>query len=166
MNQDEFLELLSRFAERPVPALSGRHVYLWQGHPPSLTKGLPGNVSRILEIHTLASSLSQAPGSIDAARRLLLQAIRAELAEVASKQRQQILVVTGCDLLSRYRVPLGPFFEIASEHVAIVLTLSPAETSFQPSTPLPEYISWSPRAPLDYLCGVLDKGAVIDTVEE
>ena len=74
--------------------------------------------------------------------------------------------MTGCDLLSRYRVPLGSFFEIASEHTAVVLILPPVETSFQPSTPLPDYVSWNPRAPLDYLCHALDKDAVIDTVEE
>jgi hypothetical protein len=166
MNQEEFLDLLARFAERPMPALSGRHVYLWHGSLDSLARALPGNVSRVLDLHALASSLAQAPQSIGAARRVLLQAIRAQIAGLLPSDRQQVLVVTGCDLLSRYRVPLGSFFEIASEHTAVVLTLLPVETSFQPSAPLPEYVSWNPRAPLDYLCSALDKRAVIDTVEE
>ena len=166
MNQVEFLDLLSRFAERPMPALSGRHVYLWQGYLDPLSRALPGNVSRGLDLHALASSLPQVPRSIDAARRVLLQAIRSQTSYLLPPDRQQVLAVTGCDLLSRYRVPLGSFFEIASEHKAVVLILPPVETHFQPSAPLPEYVSWNPRAPLDYVCHALDKGAVIDTVEE
>lgn len=166
MNQEEFLDLLSRFAERPMPALAGRHVYLWHGYLDPLTRALPGKVSRILDLHALAAALPQAPRSIDRARRMLLQAVRLQIADLLSSDRQRVLVVAGCDLLSRYRVPLGSFFEIASEHTAVVLTLPAAETRFQPSAPLPEYVSWNPHAPLDYLCKALDTGAVIDTVEE
>ena len=166
MNQDEFLDLLSRFAERPMPALTVRHVYIWHGSLGFLTKALPGHVSQGLDLHALAAALPQAPSSIDGARRLLHQAIRDQLTSLTSEDHQQVLVVTGCDLLSRYRVPLRAFFEIASEHTAIVLTLPPAETNFQPSVPLPEYVSWNPHAPLNYLCSALDKGAVIDTAEE
>jgi len=166
MNEEGFLDLLSRFAERPMPALTGRHVYLWHGHVKPLTGVLPGKVSRVLDLHALAAALPQAPQSIDRARRMLLQAVRSEITDLLSSDRQHVLIVTGCDLLSRYRVPLGSFFEVASEHTAVVLTYPPAETHFQPSAPLPEYVSWNPRAPLDYLSKALDRGAVIDTVEE
>ena len=166
MNQAEFLDMLSRFAERPMPSLTGRHVYLWHGPLDPLTKALPGHVSRSLDLHGLAAALPQAPHSIDGARRLLQQSIRDRLTDLTSEEHQQVLIVTGCDLLSRYRVPMGSFFEIASELTAVVLTLTPAETRFRPSVPLPEFVSWKPSAPLDYLCKALDKGAVIDTVEE
>ena len=166
MNQHEFLDLLSRFAERPMPSLAGRHVYLWHGSLEPLTRALPNRVRRSLDLHALAATLPQAPRSVDGARRMMLQAIRSQISDLLSSDHQQVLVVSGCDLLSRYRVPLGSFFEIASEQTAVVLTLPPAETRYQPSVPLPEYVSWNPRAPLDYLCKALDKGAVIDTVEE
>jgi hypothetical protein len=166
MNQEEFLDLLSRFVDRPIPALAGRHVYLWHGNLDPLTNALPGKVRRILDLHALAATQPKAPRSIDGARRVLLQAVRWQIADLLTSDRQHVLVVTGCDVLSRYRVPVGSFFEIASEHTAVVLTLPPAETRFQPSAPLPEYVSWNPHAPLDYLCKALDKGAVIDTVEE
>jgi hypothetical protein len=97
---------------------------------------------------------------------MLLRAVRSQITDLLPSDRQHVLIVTGCDLLSRYRVPLGSFYEIASERTAVVLTLPPVETRFRPSAPLPEYVSWNPRAPLDYLCNALDRGAVIDIVEE
>ena len=77
-----------------------------------------------------------------------------------------VLVVTGCDLLSRYRVPLGPFFEIASEQVMIVLVVSPAEIRFRPAEPIPDYVSLDADAPFDYLRSAVGEEAVINTVEE
>jgi len=98
---------------------------------------------------------------MDGARRVLLRAIRLQIADLLSSDRQQVLVVIGCDLLSRYRVALGSFFEIASEHTAVVFAVSPAETDFQPTEPLPEYVSLNPHAPLDYLRTALGEGNVI-----
>jgi hypothetical protein len=166
MNQEEFLDLLSRFAERPMPALSGRHVYLWHGDIDPLRRALPGHTIRTLDLYALAASLSQAPRSMDGARRLLLQALRSQILELPAADRQQVLIVTGCDLLSRYRVPLTSFFEIASERMAVVLTVPSAETSFRPAEPLPEYVSLNPHAPLDYLRGALGEGVIIATAEE
>jgi hypothetical protein len=166
MNQGEFLALLSRFAERPMPALAGRHVYLWHGPVDLLRRTLPGHTLQPLDLHALAAGLSQAPRSVDGARRLLLRAIRPRLAGLLPPDRQQVVVVTGCDLLSRYRVPLGPFFEIASERTAVVFVVPPEETRFQPAEPLPEYVSLNSHAPLDYLRGALGEGASIATVEE
>jgi len=166
MNQKEFQDLLCRFVERPMPALAGRHVYLWHGDVDLLRRALPGHTVRILDLYALAASLSQMPSSMDGARRVLLRAIRLQINDLLSFDRQQVLVVTGCDLLSRYRVPLGSFFEIASEHTAVVFAVSPAETHFQPSEPLPEYVSLNPHASLNYLRGALGEGAVIAIVEE
>ena len=166
MNQEEFLDLLRRFAERPMPALEGRHVYLWHGDVALLRRALPGHTVRTLDLHALAANLPQSPSSMDGARRVLLRAIRLQIVDLLSSDRQQVLVVTGCDLLSRYRVPLGSFFEIASERTAVVFAVSPDETYFQLTEPLPEYVSLNPRAPLDYLRGALGEGAVITTIEE
>lgn len=163
MTQDEFLELLSRFAERPMPALTGRHVYLWHGGVDRLTGALPCSAVRMLDLHALAATLSQTPRSVDAARRLLLQAIRAQLADVLSSDRQQVIVVAGCDLIGRYGVPLGPFFEVVSERTAVVLTIPSEETHFQPTEPLPDYVSLLPHAPFDYLRAALGEGVVINT---
>jgi hypothetical protein len=166
MNQEEFLDMLSRFAGRPMPALPGRHVYLWHGEVDPLRRALPGHTVRTLDLCALAASLSQAPSSMDGARRLLLRAIRPQVADLLSSDRQQVLVVTGCDLLSRYRMPLGSFFEIASERVAVVFAVSPADTDFLPTEPLPEYVSLNPHAPFDYLRGALGERAVIEPAEE
>jgi hypothetical protein len=166
MNQEEFLDLLRRFAERPMPALEGRHIYVWHGNVDPLNRALPDQTVQILDLHTLAASLSQSPTSMDGARRVLLRAIRSQIADLLSSDRQQILVVTGCDLLSRYRVPLVSFFEIASERTAVAFAVSPDETYFQPAEPLPEYVSLNPRAPLDYLREAVGEGAVVATIEE
>jgi hypothetical protein len=166
MNQGEFLDLLHRFAERPVPALGERHVYLWHGDVAPLRRALPDHTLRTLDLHTLAATLSRSPSSLDGARRVLLQAIRSQIADLHSSDRQQILVVTGCDLLSRYRVPLGSFFEIASERTVVIFAIPPDETYLQFTEPLPEYVSLNPRAPFDYLRGALGERAVIATSEE
>lgn len=166
MTRDEFLDLLSRFVERPLPALAGRHLYLWHGSKEHLTFVLPGNVTQTLDLHALAATLLQAPRSTDAARRLLRGALRSGLADLTPSHGQQVLMVTGCDLLSRYRVPLGPFFEIASDHVMVVLVVLPDETRFRPAEPIPAYVSLSPDAPFEYLRTLVDKGAVINTIEE
>lgn len=166
MTRDEFLDLLSRFAERPLPALTGRHLYLWHGSVEHLRAVVPGNVAQTLDLHTLAATMPHAPRSIDAARRLLRDALRSQLAELPTLDRQQVLVVTGCDLLSRYRVSLRPLFEIASEQVMVVLVVSPDETHFRPAEPIPDYVSLDPDAPFDYLKGVVGEKAVINTAEE
>ncbi|TEU16811.1 MAG: hypothetical protein E3J21_09745 [Anaerolineales bacterium] len=166
MTHDEFLDLLSRFAERPLPALMGRHLYLWHGSAEHLAAVVPGNVARALDLHALVATLPHAPRSTDAARRLLRDTLRSQLADLPTLDCQQVLVVTGNDLLSRYRVPLGSFFEIASEQVMVVLVVSPAETHFRPAEPIPDYVSLDPDAPFDYLRTAVGAEAVINTVEE
>jgi hypothetical protein len=166
MTHDEFLDLLSRFAERPLPALTGRHIYLWHGELERLTPALPGNAPHRLDLHVLAANLPRAPRSIDAARRALLQTLRSQLGELPAADRQQVLLVTGCDLLSRYRVPLGPFYEIVSEHFMIVLVLLLAETRFRPAEPIPEYVSLDADAAYKYLRSAVGAESVINTAEE
>lgn len=168
MKTAEFLDLLVRFAERPMPAHTGigRHVYLWHGEVERLIAAVPGAAMRRLDLHDLAAELPQAPRAVDAARRVLLQAIRSRLAGLAVAERQHIVVVTGCDLLSRYGAALAPFFEIASDRTAVVFAVSPAETQFQPTAPLPDYVSLDARAPFNHLHSILGERAVIDSIEE
>ena len=166
MNSDAFFTLLSHFAERPLPARVGRHVYLWLGSTESLKHTIPSHVLRVLDLHQLAAGLSGAPRSVDAARRLINRALRSQLDDLISLCRQQVLVVTGCDVLSRYQAPLIPFFEIASEHVMVVFTVRPAETHAQPIDPLPDYVSWNPGAPLEFMRSAISKEAVISHMEE
>jgi hypothetical protein len=166
MTCDEFLDLLSRFAERPLPALTGRHLYLWHGSKEYLTSALRGNVALTLDLHDLAAKLPRSPRSIDAARRLLRDTLRSQLADLLMLDRQQVLVVIGCDLLSRYRVPLGPFFEIASEQMMVVLVVSSAETHFRPAEPIPDYVLLDPDAPFEYLRTAMGEEAVINPAEE
>lgn len=166
MNQAAFLDLLIRFSERPLPAVSGRHVYLWHGDEEALIRLLPAGAVERLDLHALAANLTQAPRAVDAARRLLVGAIRSWLHEELSWDQQQILMVSGCDLLSRYGVPLGTLFEVSSESTAVVLAVHPDDTGFRPAHPLPDYISLNPRAPLEYLQGTLGEGAIISAEEQ
>lgn len=166
MNRDEYLDLLSRFSGRALPAQVGRHVYLWHGSTSSLTAAIPGSVGRCLDLHKLAAALTHTPRSIDAARTLLSRAIRLQLDDLISPHGQQVVVVTGCDLLSRYRVRLPLFFERASEQVMIVFVVPSDESRFQPSVPLPGYVALDPGAPLEYLADALDRRAMIDNTEE
>ena len=46
MNRDEFLDLITRFSGRALPAQVGRHVYLWHGSITSLSAGVAGTVCR------------------------------------------------------------------------------------------------------------------------
>ena len=164
MNQEEFLDLIRRFAARPLPAPAGRHVYLWHGETSSLMRAVPGHAARTLDLNVLAAGLPEAPMSTDGARRVLLRAIRDKVGDLVFSEQQQVLIVTGCDLLSRYRVPLGSFFEVSSERTAVVLVVPPVETRFRPAEPLPEYVSLTPHAHLDYLRAALGEGAIIATV--
>ena len=83
MNQEEFLDLLRRFAERPMPALAGRHVYLWHGDVDPLRRALPGHTLRTLDLYALAASLSKAK-MLDQFHRLLF-----EVAVTSSSERMR-----------------------------------------------------------------------------
>ncbi|MBN2390341.1 MAG: hypothetical protein JXR84_06445 [Anaerolineae bacterium] len=166
MTDDEFLELVAHFCERALPAQVGRHVYLWHGKIAPLTLRLSGTVVQTLNLHELAAGLSRAPRSVDAARSLLNEAIASQMSRLISPHGQQIVLVTGCDLLSRYGMRLTPFVEYVSDRVMVIFVLAPDETRFQPPVPLPSYISLEPDAPLAYLQNMIDKRAVIDNVEE
>ena len=167
MTAEEFLGLVGRFAGRPMPAVHGRHVYLWHGDMDRLVNAAPADVCRALDLHSLAATLLKAPRALDEARQLLRRAIQQQLDAWRHAPHQQVIVVTGCDLLCRYQVALAPFFAAASECVMVVMVVSSAETAFQPAEPLPEYVALNPRAALDYLRAALDQPeAVINPDQE
>jgi hypothetical protein len=79
---------------------------------------------------------------------------------------QQVFVITGCDLLSRYQVPLNLFFQLASEQTMFILVISPAETHFQPTQPLPGYVLLDTAAPFNYVQAAVGAAATISMDED
>jgi len=149
---DEFANLLSRFAQRPIPAVQGRHVYLWHGELAALRTLLPPGLAVDLDLYALAKELQRTPFSTDEARRVLQTAIANWLRQyLPAPGKQQAVVVTGNSLLRRYRVPLSEFFQATSESRLFVFAVSPRETAFQPPQPLPGYILLQPSSTFDYL---------------
>lgn len=166
MKKNEFLNLLQRFLQRPLPAVDGRHVYLWHGEIARIKAAVGVGIMVEMNLHALAASLPRTPRAADEAARLLRQAIEAEIYRHRTSESQQVFIVTGCDLLNRYKVPLQPLFQAASESCMAILALSPAETYFQPASPLPDYIFLHPTATFTYLKDVVGEKAVINTEDE
>jgi hypothetical protein len=149
---DEFATLLTHFAQRPVPAVYGRHVYLWHGEMTALRALLPTGLAVELDLYALAGELQRTPVSADEARRVLQTAIANWLRQhLPAPGEQQAVIVTGNSLLRRYRMPLGDFIQAASESRLFVFVVSPQETTFQPRQPLPGYVLLQPSATFDYL---------------
>lgn len=166
MIKADFFNLIARFAQRPMPALGGRHVYLWHGQLRTLTAALPGELKMFtLDLHQLAAKLPRTPRARDEARQLLTRAIQQQLKSQLETSSQQVFVVTGCDLLSRYQVSLRSFFQLASESRMIILVVSALETQFQPSGLLPSYVELDPGAPFEYLQTTLGVAATINMDE-
>lgn len=166
MTKNELLDLISRFSQRPVPALGGRHVYLWHGAWEALRSLIPAQVLTHLDLHRLAATLERAPRARDEAGRLLRRAVEREISGQLASDRQHILAVTGCDLLSRYQVSIKPFFQIASERQMVILVVSPVETHFQPADPLPDYVTLDTSAPFDYLRTAVGSEVTINVTED
>lgn len=162
MELDDFKSLLARFAQRPVPSIAGRHVYLWHGELPVLHALLPLELSVHLDLWDVARSLPRAPLAVDEARRVLQAAIEAWLDHhLPPVGAQRVVVVTGAALLARYRMPLNVFFNLAGESQMFVFILPPHETAFQPRRPLPPYVDFDAQATLTYLHTKLGDPAII-----
>ncbi len=168
MTKAELLDLISRFSNRPVPALtSGRHVYLWHGQLEVLFKAIPNEVSvSRVDLHRLAIDLPRTPRATTEARKLLRHTIQKTLNTQLTANGQQIFVVTGCDLLSRYQVSLNPFFELASEKRMIIFVVVSAETRFQPPPSLPSYVELNTSVPFEYLQTTVGSVATISVEED
>lgn len=162
MQPNEFADLLASFAQRPVPPVSGRHVYVWHGELPALDTAIPAGLAVQLDLYDLAADLSKHPYALDEARRLLQTAIQTWLRTHApAPGKRQVIAVTGCTLLERYRVPLDAFFQVAGDSRMTILCVPPSETSFAPRRPLPGYVIVQPAAALVYLAAIVGEQATI-----
>ena len=162
MNKMEFAALLAQMAERPVPPLAGRHVYLWHGELAGLQGLAPGGMSIELDLYTLAAGLPKTPFALDEARRLLQAGIGAWLRYHApAPGGHQVVVVTGSSLLQRYRVTLDAFFQFSTERRPIVFALSRRESEYRPVRPMPDYVDLEPSDTCEYLRAKLGDHALI-----
>lgn len=162
MEPNDFRSLLARFAQRPVPPVAGRHIYLWHGELAALRAWLPPGLDAHLDLWDLARSLPRTPLAVDEARRVLQTAIMGWLASHPPPAgAQRVVLVTGAPLLARYRVPLNAFFNWAGESQMFVFSLPLHETAFQPRRPLPPYVDFDPQAALAYLRTKLGDPAII-----
>ncbi len=160
MTRDEFCELVLRFKARPtVPAAGERHVYLWRGPLQELEACLPHGVALRLDLHSLARTLEEKPAGMDGARRCLERGVELWLrAHPATGGAQQVVVVSGCDLLMRYRVSLGALFQAAGDSLMVIFAAPPYAAPLQP---LPSYVEFQPAATFQYVSSRLPEAAVI-----
>lgn len=162
MQTDQFNDLLANFTRRPVPPVTGRHVYVWHGELAALKAALPGGLAVELDLYALAATLSRTPYALDEARRVLLAAVQAWLRDyMPAAGQRQVIVVTGCTLLARYRLSLESFFQASGDARMIVFVVTPTETDFNPVRPLPPYVTVQPAATLDYLRATVGEPAIV-----
>ncbi len=166
MKISDFFEFLTRFAEQPIPATLNRHVYLWVGEVDDLLSRSPAGLFKKLDLHMLCKSLIKIPYGNKAAGRELSNAIdewilREYPGGFPTNQRQRALLVTGLDLLYRYRLPLSAFIRLANENTMIILGLSALDANFRLSKSLPSYIQFSPQAILKYAASEIPEEAIV-----
>ncbi len=162
MNKTDFAALLAQLAERPVPPLVDRHVYLWHGDPADLRGLAPTGLTTELDLYALSATLSKTPFALDEARRLLQAGIATWLRQhTPTSGVPQVIIVTGNSLLMRYRVTLDAFFQASSETRMIVFVVPRRETDFKPARPLPAYVEIEPGATSEYLRTKLSDHATI-----
>lgn len=150
MKRDDFGELVDSFRIRPVmPAGGQRHVYLWHGDLPALQPLLARANVLNLGLHELTRSMARKPTDVNAARRVLEDAVMGWFHNHQARENErQLIVVTGCDLVMRYQVSLGAFMQYVADSRMIVLVVPPYR---EPSAPLPGYVDFSATSIFGYL---------------
>jgi hypothetical protein len=166
MSYNDFVDLIAAFCKRPTVSTEGRHVYLWHGDLNKLKTIIPVRCHSVLDLYQLAKSLERTPRANDEARRLLNKVLKEKLSDALVENRQHVLIVIGCDLLSRYSIPLKMFFEVSSETVMVIFVVSNLESKFKPNEVLPDYISLNPTSTLAYIKDVLGENATIEASME
>jgi hypothetical protein len=162
MKRSDFFDFLARFAEQPIPATLNRHMYLWVGEVDDLLSKSPAGFVKYLDLHVLCKSLTKTPLGDKAAGRELSDVIdKWILREFPVSQLQRALLVTGLDLLCRYRLPLSTFIRLANENCMIILCLSALDANFRPAKPLPSFIQLSPYAILKYAAAEIPEDAIV-----
>lgn len=162
MKRSDFLELLTRFSKQSIPATFNRHVYLWVGEIDELISSSPAGFLQKLDLHFLCQDITKTPLGDKAAGRQLSDAIDGWILEnFLNCSQQQALLVTGLDLLYRYRLPLSVFIRLSNENRMIIFGLSALDVTFHPIKPLPSYVEFSPYAILNYAVSEISEEAII-----
>lgn len=162
MKRGEFLELIARFVEKPIPATFARHIYLWIGGVEDLLVESPTGFIKTLDLHFLCKGLTKTPFGDKAAGRELSDAIDGWLLrEFPQSQSQRALLITGLDLVYRYRLSMSAFVRLANENTLIILSMPSIDAHFHPIKPLPGYIQFSPDAILEYAASEIPEEAIV-----
>lgn len=162
MKRSEFLEFASRFASQPIPATINRHVYLWIGEIDELFSSCPPGFIYKLDLHEICRDITKTPIGDKAAGRELSDAIDGWiLRNLPTSSQQRALLVTGLDLLYRYRLPLSAFIRLANERSMVILALSALDINYRTAKPLPSYIHFSPDAILKYAALEISEEAIV-----
>jgi hypothetical protein len=121
---------------------------------------------KTLDLHTLCENLTKTPVGDKAAGRELSDVIDEWLLKnFPASPHQRALMVTGFDLLYRYRLSLSTFIRLANENTLIILGLSALDANFRPARPLPSYIEFSPYAILRYAASEIPEEAIVKQEE-
>ncbi|MBM3189729.1 MAG: hypothetical protein FJZ90_13510, partial [Chloroflexi bacterium] len=161
MKVDEFEQLVAKARSRPTRPMAGqRHLYVWNGDLAVLNALLsPGGYAH-LDLYDVARSLERRPTTSQAARQVLESAIEGWLRRyLGQREPSRVLVVSGCDLLMRYRVPMSLFMRELDESRVVILV---APSYSGPTAPLPREVEFRAHATLDYLRGFVSEQAVIE----
>lgn len=160
MTRDEFVGVLEAFFRGPQPY---RNLYVWHGEADELASLIPPGRMQPLDIFSMAAELSEHPFAQDEASELLRDALRARLREwyTGGADSRPILVVSGCELLARYRVGLQPFYQVLTDNSMIVLVCSAADAAYDPAGRLPGYVHCESGATLAYLGRLIEDDHVI-----
>jgi hypothetical protein len=162
MKRNDFLQLVSRFSGQPVPATIHRHVYVWVGEEDDLLSKSPVGLFKVLDLHQLCRKLEKIPYGDKAAGRELLAAIEDWISrEFPRDQRQRGLLVTGINLLYRYRLSLNVLVRLANENCMVILALSDLDVEYIPAKALPSYVQFSPEAVMKYVGTELSEEAIV-----
>ena len=163
MTADDLRQTFERLAQAPTAATgTGRHLYLWHGDLVALETLVPPALLQQLDVYTVAGQLPRTPYAADEARRVLRRQIERALHEQTDLVApRQVLVVNGCKLLARYRVPLQPFYSFVSDSRAVVLVASREETEFAPPVSLPEFVRLTPATTFTALSRAVGEGNIV-----
>lgn len=162
MTPDDLCQIFDRLAHGPVVATAGvRHLYLWYGNPERLEEMIPPSLLQRLDLYALAAQLPRTPYAADEARRLLRDQIERELRARAVPDSRQVLVVSGCNLLARYGVPLQPFYAFVNDSRIVILVVPRAEAEFTLPLRLPDFVRLVPTETFAALSQVVGEKSVI-----
>jgi len=168
VNAQELRQLSEELALGPVP---GRHVCLWQDDADLLMSILHKGLTEYLDIARLMPSEEPPPGAEREAAKRIERALRTKLKELASQlaqeNRRQILVVAGTELLARYGVGIGAFYdEYVSDKTMVVLTTRRVVADSPVLDTLPDFVILDPDAAYRYIRRLLESDEAVVTSQE